>query len=1039
MLHPIRERRQGVSQPGSRPQRRLCAGEDSGQALVEFALIILVLTMLIFVLIEGAHLFQAQLTVQNAARAAGRYAVTGQFDTDCLADIPPCEDVRLTSIRAVAEEALTGLRLDPNAGFFDPRYFEVQIFGADANGNLVENNPGLAGQPVIIRVVYRAEVITPLLRPIAETVLLQGQTVMNNEAPAQTSSSGLAPVIPGLPPVGPTATPPPPQPPDLTVEKDAPERVLVNTGFRYRLEVANLGEETATQVRVSDVLPSQVIYASGCSYEGTTVECHIGDLRGGEQMTFFINVVAGPDVATDVANTATVSAGNEDATKLDNNSSTARTDIVDGTSTDLAVTKNGPLEVWAESIFAYSLRVQNLGLQPAEGIEVTDTLPAGMSYQAEGSDGRCRAAAPGEVVCTEVALAPGASTTFEIHVQAPAAVGAYVNRAEVRMAFPADSDTNNDWAEHTVEVQRMADLWITKSGAPSTLHAGEQLVYTLQVGNSGPSAATAVVVDDVLPSSVAFVAATLAGGEPCARSGSVVTCQVGELAVGETATATIVVTPRRSGIVVNSAQVSGSESDPNTSNNTAAVSHPITLLADLSIVKSAPASARSGEAFDYVIVVTNNGPSAATGVTVRDLLAGNNLEHLVFRGAVATQGYCEFDETTRLVSCALGRLAAGNSATIRLRVIPALPTGGGSAQTYTNVAEVTWNEPNYGPQSSEHSSTVVTGPASIHLDPTCGPAGAEVVIQGYNWSNDSRDIRLTWNNAAGAELGLIASDVRSNSETHSFTHSGWSIPTGTAAGDYKVIATQGTTSVAAPFKVPCAGPDLAAGSISHAATAAQGDLVSFSVVVSNVGTEPVVSPFYVSLYFAPVPEPDLTTTTHISSVYRQNVAALSGLPPGASQTVTFNVESQNLPAGSLPVYVVVDSDPGPTGSITEMNELNNLAASSLTVLPGAGFGEPPTGSLVLTGQTRLLLGPELVVQPYVPVHVFSGGILLASAFSDASGVYRFDSLPAGTGIHYDIKSCYVLDGVSYFSILLHRQATANPWTLDLQLEEGVCS
>jgi Flp pilus assembly protein TadG len=52
---------------------------------VEFALTLPILLMLMFGVIEFARIFQAWITLQNAARAAARYAVTGQWDEDVLA------------------------------------------------------------------------------------------------------------------------------------------------------------------------------------------------------------------------------------------------------------------------------------------------------------------------------------------------------------------------------------------------------------------------------------------------------------------------------------------------------------------------------------------------------------------------------------------------------------------------------------------------------------------------------------------------------------------------------------------------------------------------------------------------------------------------------------------------------------------------------------------------------------------------------------------------------------------------------------------
>jgi hypothetical protein len=51
-----------------------------GQTLVEFALTLPILLLLLFGVIEFGRIFQAWVTLQNAARAAARYAVTGRYD-----------------------------------------------------------------------------------------------------------------------------------------------------------------------------------------------------------------------------------------------------------------------------------------------------------------------------------------------------------------------------------------------------------------------------------------------------------------------------------------------------------------------------------------------------------------------------------------------------------------------------------------------------------------------------------------------------------------------------------------------------------------------------------------------------------------------------------------------------------------------------------------------------------------------------------------------------------------------------------------------
>ena len=59
---------------------------QSAQGMVEFALVLPVLLMLIFGIIEFGRIFQAWLSVQNSARFAVRYAVTGQYNPDYCDD-----------------------------------------------------------------------------------------------------------------------------------------------------------------------------------------------------------------------------------------------------------------------------------------------------------------------------------------------------------------------------------------------------------------------------------------------------------------------------------------------------------------------------------------------------------------------------------------------------------------------------------------------------------------------------------------------------------------------------------------------------------------------------------------------------------------------------------------------------------------------------------------------------------------------------------------------------------------------------------------
>ena len=104
-----------------------------------------------------------------------------------------------------------------------------------------------------------------------------------------------------------------------------------------------------------------------------------------------------------------------------------------------------------------------------------------------------------------------------------------------------------------------ADLALTKSDSPDPVAAGGRLTYTIGVQNLGLLAATDVVVTDPLaPSDVDFVSATATSGS-CQQQAKTVTCSLGTIAATSSATVTIVVEPKKAGILSNTAAVASPE------------------------------------------------------------------------------------------------------------------------------------------------------------------------------------------------------------------------------------------------------------------------------------------------------------------------------------------------------------------------------------------------------------------------------------------------------------------------------------------------
>ena len=209
------------------------------------------------------------------------------------------------------------------------------------------------------------------------------------------------------------------------------------------------------------------------------------------------------------------------------------------------------------------------------------------------------------------------------------------NEARVAAADPVDPDTANNFATASINVLPVADVVVFKQVAPTTVNAGEQLVYTLTVANFGPSIARNVVVEDVLPQEVSIVAGGLqvvAGPPSCATTQSsagnqVVTCNLGDVATsawtgGHHRHSCALDADAPVGVLYNQATVRTDSVDPNNSNNISGVDVTVAKAgADVSIRKSAdPTTVVAGAGYTYTLVVNNNGPTTAENVVVADVL-----------------------------------------------------------------------------------------------------------------------------------------------------------------------------------------------------------------------------------------------------------------------------------------------------------------------------------------------------------------------------------------------------------------------------------
>ena len=129
------------------------------------------------------------------------------------------------------------------------------------------------------------------------------------------------------------------------------------------------------------------------------------------------------------------------------------------------------------------------------------------------------------------------------------------------------TDSSNNTSEFSVNAlaQGAADLVLTKMDNPDPAPAGGPLVYTLFVSNNGPTTANNVTLIDTLPAGVTFQSATPSQGN-CSGT-TTVTCNLGAIFNGGTASVEILVVTSGAGTITNTASVTADETDPVPGNN----------------------------------------------------------------------------------------------------------------------------------------------------------------------------------------------------------------------------------------------------------------------------------------------------------------------------------------------------------------------------------------------------------------------------------------------------------------------------------------
>ena len=645
---------------------------------------------------------------------------------------------------------------------------------------------------------------------------------------------------------------------------------------------------------------------------------------------------------------------------------------------DMTLTKShAPSTLTRGSTATYTIPVENLSPYGSTSgtVTVNDTLPLGLTPTSATGTGWTCSIASQTVSCVDSMVLPANSFYPSITINANIAQTAPSTETNTAIVGGGgEINLSNDSYTDVANVVSSADLSVTNAASPDPVTAGSNITYTQIVTNNGPSAADNASIVEAVPANTTFVSIAAPAGWSCTTpsvggTGNVICTDLNM--AGSTAATLSLVTKVNSGtangtVITDTATVSSSVSDPNSSNNTASASTIVgtTAGAQLSVTNAAsPNPVVAGNNITYTQVVINTGAAAATAATFTEATPANTTF-----SSVTTTAAPGWTCISPPVSCTNPSMAAGSTATLTVvyTVIAATPSG----TIITDTATVNAGNQAFGANSS--TATDVVASSSSQADLALSTAATPLSVFA---GNDITYIQTVTNNgpAAASAVSFLEAIPANTTFASVSIPAGWSCTTPAVGGTGNVTCTDtslasgasanivvvvnvaatvavttitatssvssttsdpnsanNSTTINTPVTTAC---DLAVTNSGTPSPVAAGSSITYTQVVTNTGpsncstdtfTEAIpANTTFVSL--APVPAGWTCTTTGSISCTNPSMA------PGSISTFPVVV---TVTAGTAAGTIITDTATVAT-STSDTNKNNNSATVTIGVA-GAG-------------------------------------------------------------------------------------------------------